>query len=60
MLRIAATTIGLAWLALIGAYVFAGATAGFTAGAGVAALAALAIAASGFLYAWREPAALER
>ncbi len=44
---------------MLGAYVFAAATTQFGAGA-VAAAAALAITVGGFLYAWREPAPLDR
>lgn len=58
--RVAAAVLGVAWIALVAAYVFGEAETGFTPGAAVAAASALAIAAAGFLYAWREPAPLER
>lgn len=52
-MRIAAAGLGAACLVLLGAYVVAGVTGEFTPGAAVAALALLAIAATGILYAWR-------
>ena len=60
MLRVAAAVLGVAWIALVAAYVLAASTTGFVAGEAAAAAAALAIAAAGFLYAWRGPAPLER
>ncbi len=59
-MRVAAATLAIAWIALVAGYVFGAAEASFTAGAGVAAAVAVAIGAAGFLYAWREPAPLER
>lgn len=58
--RIAAAVLGVAWIALAGAYVFGAASGGFVAGSAIAAAAALAIVAAGFLYAWREPASVGR
>ena len=57
MLRIAAAGIGAAWLALIAAFVVAAITVLPDLAGVLAALSLLAIAAAGFLYAWREPAA---
>ncbi len=48
------------WLLVAGAYVFAASSVSTEVGPAAAALAALAIAASGILYAWREPAPAER
>lgn len=45
---------------MLSAYVFAASTTQFSAGAVAAAVSALAIAAGGFLYAWREPAPFDR
>lgn len=58
--RVVAGGLAVAWIAMLGAYVFAAATTQFGTGAAVAAASALAIAAGGFLYAWREPATLDR
>lgn len=58
--RAAAAVLGVAWIALVAAYVFGAIESGFTPDAAIAAAAALAIAAAGFLYAWREPATPER
>lgn len=58
--RVGAVGLAVAWIAMLAAYGFAAATTGFGVGASVAAVAALAIAAAGILYAWREPARLDR
>lgn len=60
MLRVAAIGLAVAWIAVLAAYVFGAATTGFALDGALAAAAALAIAAAGFLYAWREPAPIER
>jgi hypothetical protein len=52
-LRIAAVALGLAFLLMLAAYGFAAVESRPTLGAIVSALAALAIAGSGLLYAWR-------
>ena len=51
--RIAAGGLGAACLVVLAAYVVAGVTGQFTPGAALSALALLAIAATGILYAWR-------
>jgi hypothetical protein len=55
MLRTASITLGLAWIAMFGALLYA-----FTLGTPeievvLGAISALAIAGAGILYAWREP-----
>lgn len=60
MLRVTAAGLAVAWMAVLAAYVFGSATAGFEPGGALAAAASLVIAAAGFLYAWREPAPIER
>ncbi|HEY2599457.1 MAG TPA: hypothetical protein VGJ79_13370 [Candidatus Dormibacteraeota bacterium] len=52
-LRVAVFAFGLAFALLIGAYLFAAIESRPTLGGVVSALAALAIAACGLLYAWR-------
>jgi hypothetical protein len=52
-LRIAGVALGLAFVLMLAAYGFAAIESRPTVGGVVAALAALAIAASGLLYAWR-------
>jgi len=57
MLRTASITLGLAWIAMFGALLYA-----FTLGTPeievvLGAISALAIAGAGILYAWREPGA---
>lgn len=60
MLRVTAAGLAVAWIALLAAYVFGSTTVGFDPNAASAAAAALVIAAAGFLYAWREPAHIDR
>ena len=55
-MRIAAATLGLAWIALFAAFGYAAVTVQPSVSGVVAAAAALAIAAGAILYAWREPA----
>jgi predicted Kef-type K+ transport protein len=55
LIRSAAGHVALAWLAVLGAFVYAAVTVQPALSAVVAALAALAIAGAGILYAWREP-----
>jgi hypothetical protein len=55
VLKVAAATLGVAWLALLAAYAFGASSVSPTTGGLVAALAALLIAGAGILYAWREP-----
>ena len=55
MLRVASTTLGLAWIAMFGALIYL-----LTRGTSeievvFGAISALAIAGAGILYAWREP-----
>ena len=52
-LRVAVFALGLAFVLILAAYGFAAIESGATVGGVVAALAALAIAGSGLLYAWR-------
>jgi hypothetical protein len=57
MLRVASISLGLAWIAMLGALLYV-----FTLGTPeievvLAAISALAIAGAGILYAWREPGA---
>ena len=52
-MRVAAAALGLALVILFGGYVVGAATAQATPGGVVSALALLAIAGSGLLYAWR-------
>ena len=52
-MRVAAASLGLALLTLFGGYAVAVANLGATPGGVVSALALLAIAGSGLLYAWR-------
>lgn len=56
----AAIALALVWIAFLGAYVFAATTTQFGPGPAAAAGSALVIAAAGFMYAWREPAPLDR
>jgi hypothetical protein len=53
LIRVAAATLGVAVLTLLGGYVVAIASSPATPGGVVSALALLAIAGSGLLYAWR-------
>jgi len=55
MLPVAAAGIALAWVALLAAFGIAAASVLPDLTNVIAALAVLAIAAAGFLYAWREP-----
>jgi CHASE2 domain-containing sensor protein len=55
LVRIAAAALGLAWLAVLGAFGYAAATDKPNTASIVAAAAALLIAGAGILYAWREP-----
>jgi hypothetical protein len=54
LVRVAAAVFGLAWLGLLGAFGYAAISQQPTIPALVAAAAALAIAAAGILYAWRD------
>ena len=55
LLRIAAATLGVAWIVVVAALAYAAISIQPTLSSVVAAAAALLIAAAGFLYAWREP-----
>jgi len=55
LVRIAAVLLGLAWLAVLGAFAYASTTIKPSTPAIVAAVAGLLIAGGGTLYAWREP-----
>jgi len=57
MLRVATAGIGIAWLFALAAFVIAVTTVPPELSSVLAALALLAIAAAGFMYAWREPGA---
>jgi hypothetical protein len=57
MLRVAAAGAGIAWLLLVAAFGIAATTVSPDLASVLAVLALLAIAAAGFLYAWREPGA---
>jgi hypothetical protein len=57
MLRVATAGIGLAWLVALTAFVIAVTSVRPDLATVLAALAVAAIAASCFMYAWREPAA---
>jgi len=57
LLRVAAVTLGAAWLLVLAAYVYYAANVSPSASSIVAASVLLLIAASSFMYAWREPAA---
>lgn len=60
MLRLAVIVLALAWIAVLASYIYAAAISNFALDAALAAASALAIAAAGFMYAWREPAPLDR
>jgi hypothetical protein len=53
--RIAAAALGLAWLAVLGAFAYASTAINPSTPAIVAAVAGLLIAGAGTLYAWRDP-----
>ncbi len=53
--RVAAATLGLAWLALLAAFAYSASSVTPTTGGLVAAGAAVLIAGAGILYAWRQP-----
>jgi len=55
MVRVAAAGVSLAWVASLGAFAVAASSLTPDLANGLAALALLAIAAAGFLYAWRQP-----
>jgi membrane associated rhomboid family serine protease len=55
MMRLAAATVGVAWIVLLAAFVYSAISVPPRVAGLVAAAAALVIAAAGFLYAWREP-----
>jgi len=55
LIRVAAAALGLAWIAVFAALGYAAITVQPAVSELVAALAALAIAGAGILYAWREP-----
>lgn len=57
MLRVAAVGAAIAWLLLVAAFGIAATTVTPDLASLLAAVALLAIAAAGFLYAWREPGA---
>jgi hypothetical protein len=54
-MRIAGATLGVAWLIVLGAYAYAATLVNPSVGSVVAAVAALLIAGTAILYAWREP-----
>jgi hypothetical protein len=54
-MRIAAATLGLAWIVVLAAFAYAAYSINPTPSSLVAVASALLIAAGGFLYAWREP-----
>jgi hypothetical protein len=58
--RVMALTLAPVWIGLGAAYVFAASSTGFGPAASVAAASALAIAGAAILYAWREPAPIDR
>ena len=53
--RTAAITLGVAWLVVLGAFVYAAVTVTPSTSAIVAGAAAFLIAGAGILYAWRDP-----
>ena len=53
--RIAATALGLAWIAVLAAFSYSAVNAAPSTGSLVAAAAAFLIAGAAILYAWREP-----
>jgi uncharacterized membrane-anchored protein len=55
LLRIAFVTLAAVWVIVVAAFVFAASSVQPSLSGIVAAAAALLIAATGFLYAWREP-----
>ena len=57
MLRVAAAGLGIAWLIAFAAFILAVTSVRPDLASVLAALALLAIAAAGFMYAWREPGA---
>jgi hypothetical protein len=57
MPRVAAIGAGVAWLLLLAAFGFAATTVDPDVASVVAAAGLVAIAAAGFMYAWREPGA---
>jgi len=57
MLRVAAAGFGIAWLGVLAAFVVAVTTVRPDLASVLAAVAAVAIGAAGFMYAWREPGA---
>ena len=54
-MEIAVAVLGLAWLAVLGAFVYAAVTVKPSVGGILSAVASLAIAGAGILYAWRDP-----
>jgi hypothetical protein len=55
LVRVAASALGIAWLGVFAAFVYAAYTITPSTGAIAAAAAAFLIAGAGILYAWREP-----
>jgi hypothetical protein len=55
LVRLAATVLGVAWLAVLAAFAYASNTVRPSVPAIAAAASAFLIAAAGILYAWREP-----
>ena len=54
-MQIAVAVLGLAWLAVLGAFVYGAVTIKPSVGGVVSAVGTLAIAGAGILYAWRDP-----
>ena len=54
-MQVAAAALGLAWIAVLGAFVYAAVTVKPSVGGIVSAVGTLAIAGAGILYAWRDP-----
>jgi len=54
-MQVAAAALGLAWIAVLGAFVYAAVTVKPSVGGIVSAAGTLAIAGAGILYAWRDP-----
>lgn len=57
MLRVASTTLGIAWIVVFGALIYVFTLGTSEIGVVLAAISALGIAGVGILYAWREPGA---
>jgi hypothetical protein len=60
MLRVAVAVLALSWIAVLASYIYGAALTNFTLDGALAAAAGFVLAAAGFMYAWREPAPLDR